>query len=148
MGMDFNFIAKRRWAPRRVAAEMAAARARGAGAYLKDWSYGSAKGSATASADAIVEPIVQWCRETLSETRRPWGIDLFDLVIAVRRGDGEAESLALERRAPTELYGREPLARTLQRFLHGDSNEPIRHVSIALFSWGDAAHAALAPNSS
>ncbi len=141
--MDFNFITNRRWSPQRVAAQMAAARARGAGAYLKDWTYGPARDSAAASADAIVDPIVQWCRETLSETRRPWGIDLFDLVIAVRRSDGQPESLALKRRTPTELYGRESLARTLHKFLHGDSKEPIEHVSIALFSWGDAAHATL-----
>ena len=140
MGFHFNFITKWRRTPVRIAASMAAARRRGAGAYLHEWHFPSA---GDASADGILESVVQWCKDTVGETRRPCGIGEFDLVLAIRREDAELHSLSLKHVTPGELYTPAARVDALRRFLETHSTGSIAHVSIALFSWGDAAHAAL-----
>jgi hypothetical protein len=127
---------------------MAVARRTGAGAYLHEWHV--APGFA-AGADALLESIIEWCRATLGATRRPWGINEFDLAIAVARdGDPSPRSLSLQRLSPAALYGElegpGAVLEAVRRLLDQREGEPggaIVHVAIALFSWGDAAHAAL-----
>ena len=124
---------------------MATARRSAAGAYLHEWQFPSVQGSIVA-ADAI-DSIIEWCRETVGRTRRPWGIHEFDLAIAVARdGDPEPKSVSLKRLAPTELYSTGALLETLGHLFGSpadDADRPVVHVAVALFSWGDAAHAAL-----
>lgn len=145
MGFHFNFIAKWRRTPVRIAASMAAARRRGVGAYVHELHFPP---ESNASADGILESIVQWCKETVGETRRPCGIGEFDLVLALRRDDSETHSLSLKHMTPGELYTPAGLVDQLRHFLEMHSVDAIAQVSIALFSWGDAAHAALNSHSS
>jgi hypothetical protein len=95
--------------------------------------------------DGLVETIVSWCKVTLSNSRRPYGIDLFDLIVAYRaHEDSQTQTFRLERLRPMELY-QEPLPQTLlDRLTQSLARQPSRlYVSAAFFSWGDAAHLAL-----
>ena len=123
---------------------MTAARRAGNGAYLCEWRYPA--GEATHSDEAILESIVTWCRETLGAVRRPWGIDGFDLAVAIAGEDGTPRSLSLRRLRPADLYHTETLNR-LRGFLasHRGATPAAMSIAVALFSWGDAAHAALPP---
>jgi hypothetical protein len=89
---------------------------------------------------------LQWCRETVGGCRRPWGIDHFDLVVAVRDGT-QPRTIEFKRLRPFDLYHDGDAVARLHRFL-----APLTHpaaaglpVAVALFSWGDAVHAALPP---
>ena len=144
MRSPFKFLTKLRWTPRDIAGRMAAARRRGTGAYLNDWQFvRDATSAAATNVDDMLEPIVHWCRETVAGTRRPCGISQFDLVVAVHGTGGEPRSLLFEHRWPNELYGAESLVQALRRFLESHALGPTTRVSVALFSWGDAAHRAL-----
>lgn len=95
----------------------------------------------------LVEALVSWCKGTLSTCRRPYGIDLFDLIIAFRtEHEARPRSFRLDRLRPIELY-QDSLPQALIDRLSGSINRIPSHlyVSAGLFSWGDAAHEAL-PN--
>lgn len=95
--------------------------------------------------EAQVEAIVAWCQQALAGTRRPWGIDVFDLALAVGHGSGRPHSASFNRLSPAECYDEDGLACRLSAFLEtalADARTPLM-LAVALFSWGDAAHAAL-----
>jgi hypothetical protein len=121
---------------------MADARRRGRHLYIHDWSF-----SLDLPASDAVEAVVSWCRETLAHCRRPFGIDYFDLVLAVcEPGDRQAEKLQLEKLRIVELYDESlpsRLAKVLSRRKESRETGSEVRVSAAIFSWGDAAHEAL-----
>ncbi len=127
---------------------MAAARRSGRGVYEREWTYVSAAAPNVLDAtrlDAMTESIIAWCRETLAAMRRPWGIDGFDLAVAVAVDGGAARSLSLRQLRPLDLYEAETPGR-LRAFLHRDDAEQlpaVRRIAVAIFSWGDAAHEVL-----
>jgi hypothetical protein len=133
----------------RAARRLAAARRAGRGLYLHEWDLAVGAEGAIRSA-AAAETIAAWCRETLGRCRRPWGLDAFDLTVAcATHGVGGARRMRLRRLRPANLYTPDGVVRQLAAFLaeHGVSSTgtdpgPIR-VAVALWSWGDAAHAAL-----
>ena len=99
------------------------------------------------SASALSLSVLDWCRETLGNARRPWGIDHFDVAIAVPGHAGNASSLMLEGIQAAELYSDE-LSERLDAFLRGHHHADAHSTALiaaALFSWGDAAHRALPP---
>jgi len=138
-----------RWQERRrlrqTAERLAAARRAGHGLYLREWCDEQQDAS-------LIEVILSWCRETLGGCRRPWGIDQFDLTLACTTPSGEpVRRLSLRRLRITDLYHGDRLAGDLRTLLFGDREQGesddrrgvVLHVAAALFSWGDAAHAAL-----
>lgn len=94
----------------------------------------------------LVDSIVDWARHSLAGTRRPYGIDHFDLTLAFRtETDPRVRSLAFDRLRPIDLYQEtfpHRLAGMLAKEL-GQLKPSALRVSAALFSWGEAAHQAL-----
>jgi hypothetical protein len=117
----------------RLLAGMSRRRREGAGLYIADWR--------ADDHETFLEAVVHWCRETIAATRRPFGIDHFDIALAWRDVSGSVvRSHRFLQLRPIELYTESFLEQL--RALH-----PVQpaHVSVAVFSWGDAAHAELSP---
>lgn len=117
---------------------METARKRGHGVYFSEW-------QAAQSLDDLGREIVQWCRDTLARSRRPMGIDHFDLTLTVH-ADGKPRTHRLALLRPAELYdgGRVAgiVASILAPLSREDGCEPAR-IAAALLSWGDIAHATI-----
>jgi hypothetical protein len=96
----------------------------------------------------IIQALIDWCRETAGQCRRPFGIDAFDLAVAVGKPERAISSVSYDRLKPIAFYETSLSARldgllaVVEREFH--VGEDVR-LSAALFSWGDAAHAALPP---
>ena len=82
----------------------------------------------------------------MASSRRPYGVDHFDLVLALRTNEG-VHNFNFPRRRVLQLYdesfSREILSR-LARDMR-ETGEQVVHVAAGLFSWGDALHAAMTP---
>jgi hypothetical protein len=117
------------------------ARRRGLHSYRNAWETGATTDLRTLGTD-----VLQWARDTLASCRRPFGIDYFDLALTVSEPARGLTSLTLRKARPILLYGEgidAELAQALERARNkGDGVSPMR-ISAVLFSWGDAAHAAL-----
>ncbi len=84
-----------------------------------------------------------WCRETLAGCRRPWGIAQFDLTVRLSAPAGGPEPVARWRRLePTALWNTDGLHRYLAELFRDHQPDHAVYVSAALFSWGEATHAA------
>ncbi len=126
---------------RRLMEDLALARERGIGLYVREWGTGEGA-SQPHSADALAAAVVAWCRDTLSGTRRPWGIADFDIALSTDCDDGSSpRSLSLKGLAPGDLYPGDSFTAEVHRFLA--ERESVAHLAVALFSWGDATHEAL-----
>lgn len=146
----------RRWL-RQAATNIERARRLGHGVHLQEWEHEWQHNFAAPLAgeiEALVEPIIEWCRQTSAGCRRPWGIDYFDLAFACSLGSlektpGPARSVSFRRLRPADLYDlgrlRGELAAFISELSHDAPLDPVGHchVAVALFSWGNAAHAAL-----
>lgn len=119
---------------------MLEARRTGRHVYVRDWDLPP---EGAHHADSIIE----WCRHVLGQCRRPWGIDGFDLAVAVRTDEEKVVSHRFLRMRPKDLYGEDMPRQLASLFLPrlADGRGP-RRVAAALFSWGDAAHSALPPS--
>lgn len=120
-----------------AARKMAAARRSGRGFRVHDWTMDLAGDSRE-----LVGHILEWCREEMGRTRRPYGIADFDFALSARlEGSKETTPLAFDRLAPAALYDG-----TLERHLAGHfaavPSSGRVHVAVALFSWGEAAYEA------
>jgi hypothetical protein len=91
---------------------------------------------------AIANELIAWCRQVLSTTRRPYGVDSVSLAIAaVAEGNRPLASANFAVLQPGDFYGgsieteaREALVRwSDERIFEGRS---VR-LSVVLFSWGD-----------
>jgi hypothetical protein len=110
--------------------------------YLSAWDAGA--DAADDIHGSLVEPIIAWCRDTLGRCRRPYGIDHFELVLALSRHDGRpVESARFRDLRPSDLYDPDGVSARLIAFLRGGDAAPPARVAASLFSWGDAAHEAL-----
>lgn len=126
---------------RRIVREMAEARRSGRGIYIQEWTVGHESGE-----EPFADDILNWCRTTLGTCRRPFGIDHFDVSIAVSVGGVAVQSLKFDKVRPQELYGDSSLIYDIYSALAGsitDAGSGVVHIAAALFSWGDAAYAAL-----
>ncbi len=134
---------RRRRRVRGVVRGMVEARRNGHGVYVEEWWLPAV---IEHDEDAL-EPLLAWLRQTLAHCRRPHGIDQFDLAIAASVGEhGRVRSASFRDLQPALLYSGSALAGRIAAFLQ--AGEPAQaeasvRVAMALFSWGDAAHAAL-----
>jgi hypothetical protein len=122
-------------------ARMRDLRRRGHGVKLNDWQVEAFDPSAP---HTLIESVVDWCKGLAGESRRPYGINAFDLTLAFRvGGDKDVRSHTFTRLKPMELYDDSFAARLLDMLgLHVAKPSPLR-VSAGYFSWGDAAYQAL-----
>lgn len=114
-----------------LARELKAARRNGHGLYVADFDVPAGHGSPG-------ELIIDWCMETLANTRRPHGIAIFDLAVACTAGS-QRRSMHLKRIHPTRLYEPGFVAELAGLCASGTAAT----VSVALSSWGDIAFAAM-----
>jgi hypothetical protein len=93
----------------------------------------------------LVEGLLSWCKLTLGVCRRPYGIDLFDLIVAFRtQNETRARSFAMDGLRPIELYEEDLPRRMLAQLSRALPETPSTlYVSAGFFSWGDAAHESL-----
>jgi hypothetical protein len=124
-------------------ARMKEMRRRGHGVQLHDWQVETFDPDAP---HTLIESVVEWCKSLAGESRRPYGINAFDLTLAFRiGGDKAVRSHTFSRLKPIELYDESFATRLLEMLgLHMAKPAPLR-VSAGYFSWGDAAHQALNP---
>jgi hypothetical protein len=124
-----------------AALAIARSRRRGLHSYRNAWEAASA-----ADLGGVGTDVLQWAREVIASCRRPFGIDYFDLALTVSEPARGLTSLTLKKARPILLYGEgidDELAQALERARKkGDGVSPLR-ISAVLFSWGDAADAAL-----
>jgi hypothetical protein len=131
-------VLRRRYLASKVSRQLARARRSGVGVYVNEWLV-SADDLARSGSETCVEQVLEWCRHTMGQSRRPWGIDHFDLALAVSHpAEHGVRSLRLRRMRPTDLYSEDGLASRIAEFLpwvrhEGNSGQPVR----------DAAHVAL-----
>ena len=125
----------------RTLARMREARRRGQGVKLQDWQIDAFN---PAEPHGLIENVIDWCKHTAAECRRPYGINAFDLTVAFRVGsEDDVRSQTFSRLKPIELYDDSFAGRLLELLgLHVSRPASLR-VSAGFFSWGDAAHQAL-----
>lgn len=122
-------------------ARLARARGRGVGVYTAEWPL-------DAQSSGVAEQIIDWCKETLARSRRPWGIAEFELALAFRgSGRERTNTLRIPAASPALLYSDDSgLVRQVRTFLADASvltiSGPIL-IAAVLCSWGDIAHVAL-----
>ncbi len=108
----------------------------------------------TSHVERLTEEILEWCRERISETRRPYGIDQLALALAcaVPGGDPLASTTFGVFR-PVDFYGEDGVGDRIEHFVRSirveDLNRRIAEgasgirFAAALFSWGDVAREAM-----
>lgn len=111
------------------------------GLKVQTWQIGS---DGVAEVQAIADSILTWCRESMAACRRPYGVDHFDLAIAVRDGD-DVRNVNFSKLRVKQLY-EDDFSDQLRSLLALDPGATVRarHIAVGLFSWGDALHQALA----
>ncbi len=134
-----------RFRPDPLRARVEASIRRGTGLSRREWLLGSDP-LTPATMQQLSDEVVEWCRERMSASRRPYGIDQMALAVACAHPGGEPlASTTFGVFRPVEFYVADGIAARLQEYLHAlplaDLNrrdEPIRFAA-ALFSWGDVA---------
>ena len=119
------------------------ARRKGRGLRHKHWHTEDFQPSAL---EGLVDSMIAWCRGTMAHSRRPYGIDLFDLIVSYRfEKDGKPRSFRLNKVRAMDLYQDLLATNLLERLAEAMTHEqPVKvYISAAFFSWGDAAHHAL-----
>lgn len=135
---------------RKAAEQIARARRFGDGVRLGEWEHDLGQ-LQTGEIEPLVEAMLEWCRQTMGTCRRPWGIDYFDLAVACSCDEASVRptSVSFRRLRPADLYGLDGFRQRLAAFLselRPDAAPGMGgryRVAAALFSWGNAAHAAL-----
>lgn len=117
------------------------ARRNGTGLQLQDWHINLDGPDAAAG---FAESVIEWCKHTMAASRRPYGVDHFDLALAYRSG-GFVRRLSFSRVHVAELYD-DALASQILTVLAREVSEArtaLVHFSAGLFSWGNALDLAL-----
>lgn len=134
-----------RFRPDPLRARVEASIRRGTGLSRREWLLG-AEPLNPDSMQLLVDEIAEWCRERMSASRRPYGIDQMALAVACAEpGGSPIASTTFGVFRPVEFYTTGGVAERLGEYLHSlpltDLNErsgAIRFAA-ALFSWGDVA---------
>jgi hypothetical protein len=117
---------------------------RGTGLRKGEWVIDGETIDATVIA-ATTEEMLQWCRDRIAETRRPYGIDQMALAVACAEPGGTAvASASFGVFRPVEFYQEDGIADRLTHFMESLRVEdltrrPTVRFAAALFSWGDVA---------
>jgi hypothetical protein len=93
----------------------------------------------------IAETIVSWCREQMSGTRKPYGVDQLTLAVACAVPAGTPiASATFGVFRPIDFHGEDGIASRVVAFVDGLAEQtdapssPLRLAAV-LFSWGDVA---------
>jgi hypothetical protein len=133
-------LGRRRGDFRDLARRIAKLRHQGRHVYSRDWHC-----RAEDDIGELAALLLQWCRDVLAGSRRPYGIDYFDLRL-VAGGAGPRARLDRAQLRPGSLYAASLEAEVLVLLHQGwRSAGGLLSVSVSLFSWGDAAHSLLPP---
>lgn len=96
--------------------------------------------------DRVTDEMLEWCRERIAETRRPYGIDQLALAVACAEPGGSplaSQTFGVFR--PVEFYEDGGVAERVADFMRSVQVEELNHLdrsvrfAAALFSWGDVA---------
>ncbi len=114
----------------------------GVGLYRTTWQLHSL--NRTRASETLGGNVIGWCRDALSQTRRPYGLDYVTLALASVDEDGrQIASANLPSLRPPDFYGRGRAESEIKEILHGWAQShalPTRPggcLSVVLFSWGD-----------
>ncbi len=117
--------------------------AAGVGLYHSSWQIGKAAPA------VLAQRVAGWCREALSRTHRPYGLDHATVSLALVADDGDeitVETYKVLR--PVDFYGACPAEATFEATLAEWDRQGLLasspRISIALFSWGDLTRELLA----
>ena len=118
---------------------------RGTGLSRREWLLG-AEPLTPSILDNLVDEIAEWCRERMSSSRRPYGIDLITIALACAEpGGSPLASTTFGVFRPIEFYTADGVAERLAEYVRSlplavlnERTGPIRFAA-ALFSWGDVA---------
>lgn len=135
-----------RFRPPTVRTQVESAIRRGTGLHRNEWEIAGPDGASDALV-VIAEAMVDWCREEMSRTRRPYGIDQLALAVACAREGGpvvSSETFGVFR--PIDFYSEGGIAERVSAFVHAIPEDefaasgpwPLRFAA-ALFSWGEVA---------
>jgi hypothetical protein len=130
-------LARRFFRRRAIRSKVVRALGTGVGVYEASFAWPEEDGSEAALA------IVAWCREMLSRTDRPYGLDQVTLTLALESPDGaRTASETLQVLRPADFYEDDRALRGLESALGrwtGLPNSTPHRVHAVLFSWGDLA---------
>ncbi len=134
-----------RFRPDPLRARVEASIRRGTGLSRREWLMGP-EPLTTREMQQLADEVTEWCRERMSASRRPYGIDQMALAIACAEpGGGPIASTTFGVFRPVEFYTADGIADRLAEYLRGlavsdldERSGPIRFAA-ALFSWGDVA---------
>ena len=94
---------------------------------------------------ALADTMVEWCREQIGDTRRPYGIDQLALAVACAEPGGAAiASTTFGVFRPVDFYREGGVGEQVAEFVNGVppaalEAPPAVRFAAALFSWGDVA---------
>jgi hypothetical protein len=138
-----------RFQPASLRSRVEASIDRGTGLHRGEWLVESMPLDA-AELTRVTDEVVAWCRERISTTRRPYGIDQMALAIACAEPGGSplaSQTFGVFR--PVEFYAEGGVSERIEGFMHSIRVEelnrrdrPVRFAA-ALFSWGDVAREAI-----
>lgn len=92
----------------------------------------------------LVDFVVEWCKQALSECRRPYGVGHFDVGFSYVFGEDRKQgSWQFPRLEPIQLYDGS-FAASLSKTFGRPGGEPFSlTLNATFFSWGDALHLVL-----
>lgn len=135
----------RRFRPDPLRARVEASIRRGTGLRKNEWLIDELPID-RADIEETLERILDWCRDEISHTRRPYGIDQMALAVACAEPGGVTfASATFGIFRPVEFYQENGVAERVAHFmdsLHVEelNQRPAIRFAAALFSWGDVAH--------
>lgn len=98
-----------------------------------------------AEIEAVTTALVEWCKEQMQGTRRPYGVDQLALAVACAVPEGEAiASATFGVFRPVDFYREDGVSERVQQFMRELPRDVLRQqeavrFAAALFSWGDVA---------
>lgn len=114
----------------------------GVGLYNASWDIEATMTASTSS--ELAEELTAWCRDTLGQIRRPYGLDYVTLALAVLgEGQGQLAGSDYGVLRPQDFYGHGPAETQIQTTLSHWADTEIfarsrgGRLSAVLFSWGD-----------
>lgn len=134
-----------RFRPDPLRARVEASIRRGTGLSRREWLMGTAPLTAS-DMQRLADEILEWCREQMAASRRPYGIDQMALAIACAIPGGQPiASTTFGVFRPVEFYAAEGIGERVEEYLHTLPLDAINRLggtvrfAAALFSWGDVA---------
>lgn len=134
-----------RFRPEPLRARVEASIRNGTGLSRREWLIGDNPLTPSAM-QHLADEVLEWCRERMAVSRRPYGIDQMALAIACAVPGGEPiASTTFGVFRPVEFYTSDGIAVRVEEYLHSlpldvlNRREGAIRFAAALFSWGDVA---------